>query len=390
MPAAGRPTSSVPPTRWRWRLSWPAGSAFLKLPDWSSKRSSALRPRLCRAAPAIGRRGDRARPRRTAIATNWLSAKGATEQEERTHEWHWLVDRASGVEPAATSCPFLFVLTIVVFFHELGHFLVARWCGVAVKIFSIGFGPELIGFNDRKGTRWRLSLIPLGGYVRFFGDENEASLPNRDALAPMDPADQRTLVRRQGRRHPGGHRRRRPDRQFRAGDRHLHGDLQHLRPRGDDPAGRFGGGRQRRPRKPASSPATWSNRSTAAGVALSRPAARRQRQRGRHPSRSWSAAATDVTCPAGSADRNRSVRQQNADGHARRQPCHQPRRGATEHYSVPVAAAWVAPRKPRSSPGTRCPTLSGSSSGANRPTRSAARSGSPRSRPRSPRSASPR
>ena len=71
--------------------------------------------------------------------------------------------------------PFLFVLTIVVFFHELGHFFVARWCGVAVKTFSIGFGPEIVGFNDRHGTRWRLSWIPLGGYVKFFGDENAAS-----------------------------------------------------------------------------------------------------------------------------------------------------------------------------------------------------------------------
>jgi regulator of sigma E protease len=71
--------------------------------------------------------------------------------------------------------PFLFVLTIVVFFHELGHFLVARWCGVAVKVFSIGFGPEIVGFNDRHGTRWRLSWIPLGGYVKFIDDENAAS-----------------------------------------------------------------------------------------------------------------------------------------------------------------------------------------------------------------------
>src|SRR5262245_57160640 len=71
--------------------------------------------------------------------------------------------------------PFLFVLTIVVFFHELGHFLVARWCGVAVKTFSIGFGPEIVGFNDRHGTRWRLSWIPLGGYVKFIDDENAMS-----------------------------------------------------------------------------------------------------------------------------------------------------------------------------------------------------------------------
>ncbi len=85
--------------------------------------------------------------------------------------------------------PFLFVLTLVVFFHELGHFLVARWTGVAVKTFSIGFGPELFGFDDRKGTRWKLSAVPLGGYVRFFGDDNEASVPDSNALAAMDPAD---------------------------------------------------------------------------------------------------------------------------------------------------------------------------------------------------------
>src|SRR6476659_8510431 len=71
--------------------------------------------------------------------------------------------------------PFLFVLTIVVFFHELGHFTVARWCGVAVKAFSIGFGPEIFGFNDRHGTRWRVSWIPLGGYVKFIDDDNVAS-----------------------------------------------------------------------------------------------------------------------------------------------------------------------------------------------------------------------
>jgi regulator of sigma E protease len=71
--------------------------------------------------------------------------------------------------------PFLFVLTVVVFFHELGHFLVARWCGIAVKVFSIGFGPEIVGFNDRHGTRWRLSWIPLGGYVKFIDDDNVAS-----------------------------------------------------------------------------------------------------------------------------------------------------------------------------------------------------------------------
>ncbi|WP_316165248.1 MULTISPECIES: RIP metalloprotease RseP [unclassified Bradyrhizobium] len=81
--------------------------------------------------------------------------------------------------------PFLFVLTIVVFFHELGHFLIARWAGVKVLTFSLGFGPELIGFNDRHNTRWKISAIPLGGYVKFFGDESEASTPSAEALAKM-------------------------------------------------------------------------------------------------------------------------------------------------------------------------------------------------------------
>ncbi|MCC0016387.1 MAG: RIP metalloprotease RseP [Rhodobiaceae bacterium] len=81
--------------------------------------------------------------------------------------------------------PFLFVLTIVVFFHELGHFLVARWCGVKVDAFSIGFGPELFGWNDKHGTRWRVAALPLGGYVRFHGDDNPASAADSEALAAM-------------------------------------------------------------------------------------------------------------------------------------------------------------------------------------------------------------
>jgi regulator of sigma E protease len=85
--------------------------------------------------------------------------------------------------------PFLFVLTIVVFFHELGHFLVARWVGIKVLVFSIGFGPELAGFNDRHGTRWKISAIPLGGYVKFFGDENAASVPDQATVATMSEAE---------------------------------------------------------------------------------------------------------------------------------------------------------------------------------------------------------
>jgi regulator of sigma E protease len=87
--------------------------------------------------------------------------------------------------------PFLFVLTIVVFFHELGHFLIARWCGVRVVTFSVGFGPELIGFNDRYGTRWKLAAIPLGGYVKFFGDENAASVPDTETISQMSEEERR-------------------------------------------------------------------------------------------------------------------------------------------------------------------------------------------------------
>lgn len=84
--------------------------------------------------------------------------------------------------------PFLAVLTVIVFVHEMGHYLVARWNGVAIQTFSIGFGRELFGWNDRHGTRWRISAIPLGGYVRFVGDMNEASLPDAEAAANVDPA----------------------------------------------------------------------------------------------------------------------------------------------------------------------------------------------------------
>jgi len=70
---------------------------------------------------------------------------------------------------------FILVLSILVFVHEWGHYIVARWCGVKVEVFSIGFGKELFGFNDKHGTRWKFSMIPLGGYVKMFGDSDPAS-----------------------------------------------------------------------------------------------------------------------------------------------------------------------------------------------------------------------
>ena len=89
--------------------------------------------------------------------------------------------------------PFLIVLTVIVFVHEMGHYLVARWNGIAIQTFSIGFGRELAGFTDRHGTRWRISAIPLGGYVRFVGDMNASSMPDNDVIARAGPNLQRRL-----------------------------------------------------------------------------------------------------------------------------------------------------------------------------------------------------
>jgi regulator of sigma E protease len=73
--------------------------------------------------------------------------------------------------------PFVIALTIIVFIHEMGHFLVARWCGIKVEAFSIGFGREIYGWNDSHGTHWKVCWLPLGGYVKFEGDANVTSLP---------------------------------------------------------------------------------------------------------------------------------------------------------------------------------------------------------------------
>jgi len=96
--------------------------------------------------------------------------------------------------------PFLVALTVLVFFHELGHFLVARWNGVKVDAFSIGFGPELFGWNDRKGTRWKFAAIPLGGYVKMYGDSNAASLPVGQTEMSEDEKRQSFIHKRLGQR----------------------------------------------------------------------------------------------------------------------------------------------------------------------------------------------
>jgi regulator of sigma E protease len=90
--------------------------------------------------------------------------------------------------------PFLIVITLIVSIHELGHFLVARWLGVAVDRFSIGFGRALLSFRDRWGVEWRLAWLPFGGYVRFAGDENLTSIPDLEDLTDL----RREIVAREG------------------------------------------------------------------------------------------------------------------------------------------------------------------------------------------------
>ena len=91
--------------------------------------------------------------------------------------------------------PFVVLMTAIVFFHELGHYLIGRWCGVKIDAFSLGFGPEIYSRVDKQGTRWRLAAIPVGGYVKFYGDANAASAPDVDGVAAMTPEERaRTLA----------------------------------------------------------------------------------------------------------------------------------------------------------------------------------------------------
>src|ERR1700683_572157 len=84
---------------------------------------------------------------------------------------------------------FLVVLTVLVFVHELGHYLIARRNGVRIEVFSIGFGPEIFGWHDRAGTRWKFSAIPLGGYVKMFGDSDGSSALPAAGLSQLSPAE---------------------------------------------------------------------------------------------------------------------------------------------------------------------------------------------------------
>jgi len=89
----------------------------------------------------------------------------------------------------STVLPFLVVLGIVVFVHEYGHYIVARWCGIRSEVFSVGFGPVMWSRRDRRGTLWQVAALPLGGYVKFLGDSDGASRADPDALQHLDPKE---------------------------------------------------------------------------------------------------------------------------------------------------------------------------------------------------------
>jgi len=93
--------------------------------------------------------------------------------------------------------PFLFVLTVLVFVHELGHYWVARRCGVRVEVFSVGFGPELFGWTDRAGTRWKVSAVPLGGYVKMFG-EGDTIEEEEGRERPLTPEERKVSFAHKG------------------------------------------------------------------------------------------------------------------------------------------------------------------------------------------------
>ena len=141
--------------------------------------------------------------------------------------------------------PFLFVLTVLVFVHEFGHYFIARRNGVRIDVFSIGFGPEVFGWHDRAGTRWKFSAIPLGGYVKMFGDSDASSGLPAAGLARMTPAEREVSFhyKRLGQRaaivvgRAGG--------QFRVRDRRAGGPVHDLRPAVHPGASRAGAAGQR-------------------------------------------------------------------------------------------------------------------------------------------------
>ena len=126
--------------------------------------------------------------------------------------------------------PFIIILSLIVAVHELGHYLVGRWCGVKIDAFSLGFGPELFARVDSRGTRWRIGALPLGGYVKFHGDANAASVgvgegANTDSVGRSFVDAGWSAVAK-----PGRDRARGAGRQFHPGLRHFHRHVHGLWP----------------------------------------------------------------------------------------------------------------------------------------------------------------
>ena len=93
-----------------------------------------------------------------------------------------------------TALAFVVALSIIVFVHEYGHYIVGRWCGIRAEVFSLGFGPVIASWSDRRGTSWQIAALPLGGYVRFAGDADAASRPDGAALKDLDHAARRQTM----------------------------------------------------------------------------------------------------------------------------------------------------------------------------------------------------
>src|SRR5690348_17930472 len=129
--------------------------------------------------------------RRTAARVNAQAAYAAVSSTEQNEGWEQMMGMLGAfLHWCLYGIPaFLFLITVVVFFHELGHFATARLFGVRVETFSIGFGRALYSWTDKLGTRWKISWVPLGGFGKFFVDTDGTSRPDRQAATQMSPAD---------------------------------------------------------------------------------------------------------------------------------------------------------------------------------------------------------
>ena len=92
---------------------------------------------------------------------------------------------------------FIVIISVIVFIHEYGHYWVAKKCGVKIDAFSIGFGPELWGWNDKAGTRWKICAVPMGGYVKMFGDEGAASTPDNEKIKKLTAEEEKVAFHTQ-------------------------------------------------------------------------------------------------------------------------------------------------------------------------------------------------